>query len=89
MGFRKKLEGMEYIYELEVKASRYENLLKEEVRKQMPQFIKHIIKKETVDVDVVEFKNGELIVCDALTNLRSNEERHYSFDINQANPIFY
>jgi hypothetical protein len=46
MGFRKKLEGMKYIYELEVRASRYENLLKEEVRKQMPQFIKHIIKKQ-------------------------------------------
>jgi hypothetical protein len=35
-----------YIYELEVRASRYENLLKEGVRKKMPQFIKHIIKKQ-------------------------------------------
>jgi hypothetical protein len=93
---RKKLEGMKFnnIYESGVRASKYKSLLREEVEKNVP--IYGTYYQETVDVDVVEFINGELLIYDALTkkngkvvrSLRSNEERHYSFDINQTDDIF-
>jgi hypothetical protein len=93
---RKKLEGIKFnnIYESGVRASKYKSLLREEVEKNVP--IYGTYYQETVDVDVVEFINGELLIYDALTkkngkavrSLRSNEERHYSFDINQTDDIF-
>ena len=55
-----------------------------------------LVIKKTIDVDVAKFINNDLIVYDALTkknvkslrSLRSNKERHYSFDINQTDVIF-
>jgi ethanolamine ammonia-lyase large subunit len=94
---RKKFEEMEFndIYELGVRAFRYEILLRNEVEKKVA--IYRTCHKKTVDVDVAKFINNDPIVYDALTkknvkslrSLRSNKERHYSFDINQTDVIFY
>jgi hypothetical protein len=45
------------IYELGVRASRYDSLLREEVNKKIP--IYRTYYQETIDMDVVEFIKGE------------------------------
>lgn len=64
---RKTFEQMKFkdIYELEVKASRYEKLMKEVERKIL---IYGTYYQETVDVDmdIAEFVFGEPIVCDVI-----------------------
>lgn len=64
---RKKFKRMKFkdIYELGVKASRYEKLMKEVERKIL---IYRTYYQETVDVDmdIAEFVFGEPIVCDVL-----------------------
>jgi hypothetical protein len=64
---RKTFEQMKFkdIYEWEVKASRYEKLMKEVERKIL---IYGTYYQETVDVDmdIAEFVFGEPIVCDVI-----------------------
>lgn len=64
---RKKFERMKFkdIYELGVKASRYEKLMKEVERKIL---IYGTYYQETLDVDmdIAEFVFGEPIVCDVI-----------------------
>jgi type I site-specific restriction-modification system R (restriction) subunit len=69
-------------------------LRKEVEKKNIP--IYETYYKERIDIDVVEFVNGEPIVCNTLIKKwssfkisKSNEERHYLFDINQVAIIFH
>jgi len=56
---RNKFKRMKFkdIYELGVRASRYDSLLREEVDKKIP--IYRTYYQETIDMDVVEFIKGE------------------------------
>jgi hypothetical protein len=54
-----------YIYELGARVSRYKSLLREEVEKKI--LIYRTYCQETVDVNIVEFVNGEPIVYNSLT----------------------
>lgn len=64
------------IYELRVWAFRYKCLLRKEVEKNLP--IYETYYKETIDVDAVEFVNGELIVCNALNKKNGKALRSLS-----------